>query len=59
MAHLNLVASLVNELDDVETKLRLYDFGYFRGVGEVEGYSSEGRVKRGASLVVQFSAQTG
>ena len=59
MAYLDLVAPFIDELDDVETKLRLHNLRHLRRISEVEGHCSKGRVKRSTALIVQFSAQTG
>ena len=58
MAHLDLVATLVDELDDVESILRLYDFRNLLGVGQVEGYACKSGVEHSASYVIHLTSLT-
>ena len=59
MAHLDTVASLVDELDDMETELRLHNLGNLLGVGEVECHIGEGWVEHTATYIVELTATTG
>ena len=59
MAHLDLIAALVDELDDVETELRLDNLRDFLRVGEVEGHIGEGRVENATAHIVHLATITG
>ena len=49
MTHIDFVATLLNELDDVEAELRLHDLRHLLGIGEVEGHRCEGGVEHTSS----------
>ena len=58
MAHLYLVATLVDKLDDVESILRLYNLRNLLGVGQVEGYACKSGVEHSATYVVHLASLT-
>ena len=58
MAHLDFVATLVDELYDVETVLRLYNLRHALRIGEVERNGSECRVEHTTTYVVHLATLT-
>ena len=51
MADVYLVATFVNELDDMEAILRLHNLGHFPRVCQVKCHSSKGRVKMDIAFI--------
>jgi hypothetical protein len=56
VAHLDSVAALVDELDDVEAKLRLYNLRDALGIAEAEGYVGKSRVESSTRGEVELTA---
>ena len=59
MAHIDLIATLLDELDDMEAELRLHNLRYLLGVGEVKGHRSEGRIEHTTTGETQLTTSTG
>ena len=59
MAHIHLLTAFLDELDDMETELRLHNLRYLLRVGEVEGHRREGGIKGTTSHQTEFTATTG
>ena len=56
VAAVHLVTPLVDELDDVEARLRLHHLADLLGVGEGKGHVGKGRIQHGLARITQFTA---
>ena len=57
MADFDLVASAVDQLNDVIAKFRLHNLGDFIRVGKVECYCGKRRVQQASSCIIELAAQ--
>ena len=59
MTHIDLVTTLLHQLDDMETELRLHNLRDLLRVGEIEGHGGKGGVQRCTAHETQFTTLTG
>ena len=45
MTHVDLIATFLDELDDMEAELRLHDLRHLLRIGETKGHLGEGRIE--------------
>ena len=59
MAHVHLLTTFLNQLDDMETELRLHNLRDLLRVGKVESNRSKGRIEGTTTYQSQLTATTG
>ena len=59
MTHIDLVTTLLHQLDDMETELRLHNLRDLLRVGEIEGHGGKGGVEGRTTHETQFTTLTG
>ena len=59
VAHVDLVAALVDELNDVIAELRLYDLGHLFRIGQIESHLSKSRIEHATAHEAQLTTLTG
>ena len=58
MAHVHLVTALLNQLDDMETKLRLHNLRDLFRIGEVKSYRGKGGIERTTACETYLTTTT-
>ena len=59
MTHLDFIAALVNQLDDMVAKLRFDNFRDLLGICQAESHIGKGWVEHTTSGIIQLTTATG